>query len=218
MYLRGLGIGIVVTALLMGFTAGKKQTMTDEEIKAKAVSLGMVEQESVLKPVVSQDQADPVQEPAAEPTQVPETKPTKAPTQEPTPEPTPAPEEKQEDADAKAEDVAEEAAAEPAAEQVQADDAKEEAKPAETVKQEETKEQSAGNVRTEGTFTLQIAGGYGSEKVCALLEKGGLISSAADFDKYLCDHGYDHKIRAGTYTIAAGSDYETIAKIITGRQ
>ena len=36
MYLRGLGIGIIVTALIMGLTSGKKQSMTDDEIKAKA--------------------------------------------------------------------------------------------------------------------------------------------------------------------------------------
>ena len=43
-YLRGLGIGIVVTALLMGFTkGGQKETLTDAEIVERAKSLGMVE-------------------------------------------------------------------------------------------------------------------------------------------------------------------------------
>ena len=31
-YLRGLGLGIVVTALIMGFSLSGKQTMTDEKI------------------------------------------------------------------------------------------------------------------------------------------------------------------------------------------
>ena len=209
MYLRGLGIGIVVTALLMGFTSGRKQTMTDEEIKAKAAALGMVEQETVLKPVVSQE---PVQESITEPTEAPTPKPTETPTPEPTATPTPEPTE------TPTPEPTEAPTPEPT--EAPAPEEKQDDKPdqAETAKPEETKEQSGQNVKTEGTFTLQIAGGYGSEKVCALLEKGGLISSAADFDKYLCDHGYDHKIRTGTYTIAAGSDYETIAKIITGRQ
>lgn len=43
-YLRGLGIGIVVTALLMGFATRNANTMTDEEIKERAAALGMVEQ------------------------------------------------------------------------------------------------------------------------------------------------------------------------------
>ena len=47
-YLRGLGIGIVVTALLMGFTKGAaKETLSDDEIIARAEALGMV-QSSVL--------------------------------------------------------------------------------------------------------------------------------------------------------------------------
>ena len=192
----------------MGFTSGRKQTMTDEEIKAKAAALGMVEQETVLKPVVSQE---PVQESIAEPTEAPTPKPTETPTPEPTATPTPEPTE------TPTPEPTEAPTPEPT--EAPAPEEKQDDKPdqAETAKPEETKEQSGQNVKTEGTFTLQIAGGYGSEKVCALLEKGGLISSAADFDKYLCDHGYDHKIRTGTYTIAAGSDYETIAKIITGR-
>ena len=40
-YLRGLGIGILVTALIMGATGGKK--LTEDEIRAKALQLGMVE-------------------------------------------------------------------------------------------------------------------------------------------------------------------------------
>jgi len=45
-YLRGLGIGMVVTALLMGFTTKGKE-MSDEEIKARAMELGMVEQRTL---------------------------------------------------------------------------------------------------------------------------------------------------------------------------
>ena len=47
-YLRGLGIGIVITALLMGFTkTATKETLSDDEIIARAEALGMV-QSSVL--------------------------------------------------------------------------------------------------------------------------------------------------------------------------
>ncbi|MDE5679923.1 MAG: hypothetical protein K2I01_05765, partial [Lachnospiraceae bacterium] len=42
-YLRGLGIGILVTVLLMTVAAGKRRTMTDEEIKERARELGMSE-------------------------------------------------------------------------------------------------------------------------------------------------------------------------------
>lgn len=42
-YLRGLGLGIIITALIMGFAGGKKETLTNEEIIARAKTLGMVE-------------------------------------------------------------------------------------------------------------------------------------------------------------------------------
>lgn len=52
-YLRGLGLGIVLTAVLLGITAGsRKETLTDEEIIVKAKSLGMVE-ETVLNDSVA---------------------------------------------------------------------------------------------------------------------------------------------------------------------
>ena len=45
-YLRGLGIGIIVTALIMGISLGGKEEMTDEEVIARARELGMVESEA----------------------------------------------------------------------------------------------------------------------------------------------------------------------------
>ena len=45
-YLRGLGIGIVVTAIIMSFTR-QPEKLTDAQIKMRALELGMIE-ESVL--------------------------------------------------------------------------------------------------------------------------------------------------------------------------
>ena len=42
-YMRGLGIGIVVTALIMGVTMDKGRPLSDAEIRAKALTLGMVD-------------------------------------------------------------------------------------------------------------------------------------------------------------------------------
>lgn len=50
MYLRGLGIGIVVTALILGVSGGKEE-MSDAEVIARAKELGMVEAEAVSKEV-----------------------------------------------------------------------------------------------------------------------------------------------------------------------
>ena len=53
-YLRGLGIGIVVTAIIMSIT-NKPEEMTDAEIKMRALELGMVE-ESVLADLQAKDE------------------------------------------------------------------------------------------------------------------------------------------------------------------
>lgn len=78
-YLRGLGIGILVTALIMGFTTKDNRPLTDAEIRAAAAELGMVESDSLRLADLPQDQTA---EPAKEP--------------EPTPEATPEPEAKPE--------------------------------------------------------------------------------------------------------------------------
>ncbi len=48
-YLRGLGIGVLVTAFILGIT-GKEEKLTDVQIKLRAKELGMVE-ETVLSEI-----------------------------------------------------------------------------------------------------------------------------------------------------------------------
>ena len=43
-YLRGIGLGIIVTALVLHFTlASSDSAMSDEQIKQRAMELGMIE-------------------------------------------------------------------------------------------------------------------------------------------------------------------------------
>ena len=78
-YLRGLGIGTIVTALILGIALGNpNDQMSNEEIKQRAKELGMVEGTGVL--------TDGVEEPeqALQPTEKPaEPEPTIQPTREP---------------------------------------------------------------------------------------------------------------------------------------
>ena len=65
-YLRGLGIGIVVTALLMGATT-KTEPMSDAQIKEKARALGMTEKgEQVLSEAMSPGSSVSVDKPKIE--------------------------------------------------------------------------------------------------------------------------------------------------------
>ena len=74
-YLRGLGVGIVVTSLILGIGLGsRKETLSNEEIKERARTLGMVEESITVAEAAAQKEeeaqekvtADPVPEENAE--------------------------------------------------------------------------------------------------------------------------------------------------------
>ena len=50
------------------------------------------------------------------------------------------------------------------------------------------------------------------------LEEAGVIESAAAYDNYLYQNGYDKRIIAAVYEIPVDADEEQIARIITGRK
>lgn len=89
-YLRGLGIGIFLTALIMGLAKGDAQTMTDEEVKARATELGMVEKKTLSD--VREDESITIQnEKEEQETSTPEPTVTKEPQTSAIPEETPLP-------------------------------------------------------------------------------------------------------------------------------
>lgn len=56
-----------------------------------------------------------------------------------------------------------------------------------------------------------INGGDGSYTVAKKVQQVGLVDSAAKFDEFLCNNGYDKRLTVGTHKIKEGSDYKTIA-------
>ena len=97
-YLRGIGIGIVVTAVIMGVALGNPAGgISDDEVRARAEKLGMSDDTRVLseneeKETKTQETATPeiqkTTEPTAKPTTAPTTEPTAEVAAEPTTEPT----------------------------------------------------------------------------------------------------------------------------------
>ena len=82
-YLRGLGIGILVTAVIMGVTQGsRKETLSDREIRERAAALGMVEPGNSLADLEAAETPAATEIPAA----------TEAPAETETPAATEAPE------------------------------------------------------------------------------------------------------------------------------
>ena len=192
-YLRGLGVGIVVTALIMGISlGGKKESLSNEEIKARAKELGMVEASTTLADELTGADKLPEmeeQQDLTEPSPVMQQE-TPQPTLQPTPQPTP------------------ESTAEPLPEPTQ--------QPAN--QSSESEDPEAISKENKESITIEVNKGDGSFTVCKRLEEAGLIASAANFDTFLCENGYDKRIRAGSFEIPADADPEQIARILIGTE
>ena len=192
-YLRGLGTGILVTALILIIASGQKETMTDEEVKARAKELGMVES-TLLSDLANQTPAaepETMADPAA--TAEPET------TEKATPEPAAEPE----------------TTAEPTPEPTAEPEATAEPTPEPTVEPETTAEPTTEPATEQESILITIRSGESSVSVSKALEEAGLVASAQEYDRYLCENGYDKKIRSGEHRIPVGADDAEIAAIIT---
>ena len=188
-YLRGLGIGIFFTALILGVSFSNRKGISDEEVIKRAKELGLVES-TYLNNVATKP--EPESKPEAESgTEEPiETKPAKEPETEP----------------------AKETEANPSNTEAEEFVTEESTQSGETEKPEESTE----SVATEDEFvTLEIIRGDSSTKVAQKLEELGVIEDYKAFDRYLGKNGYDVKIKAKTYQIPTNATEEEIAIIIT---
>lgn len=215
-YLRGLGLGILITAIIMGAAQRGGKEMSDEEVRQRARELGMIENTVLSEPV-----AEPETDGTADVEQA-ETDAAAA-QEEAAPADTEPVTEDMQEAAADEQDTQEQTDAEDSQEQADAVDSQADAADAQTASEEET-EQSTGaqsETKTAASGEAQIFTidkGDSSVSVAQKLEQAGLISSAASYDRFLCDNGYDKKIRAGEYTIPADAGDEQIARIITGME
>ncbi len=201
-YLRGLGIGMLVSAFIMGVVVNG-ETMTDKEIKARAAELGMVEQ----KAVTLSDLIDGEDEGKSE-SPIEDNKEREGASQEPTGELDGS----LEDSEGGTQEIIDESVGgqESASEAISTDEPEETAEAS-----TEASEDSGQN--DDGLITVVIEWGEGSLSVSRSLEAAGLVEDASEYDRYLCDNGYSKTLRAGTYKIAKGSSEEEIARIIIGR-
>ena len=185
-YLRGLGIGIVVTAIIMGIATSGKRGMTDEEIIARAKELGMVEN-TVLSEKTEEEA------------------------------------ETEADVDiANAEDATEKSAIEetkkPETSTEQKQNTTEETKKPETSTERQTTADKKEDITSAVVKTITVNSGDGSYTVAKKLAEAGVVTSAENFDTYLCQNGYDKKLRTGNFSIPADASDEQIARIVTGAE
>lgn len=214
-YMRGLGTGILVTVIIMSISAGQKRPMTDEEVKARAKELGMVEStvlSNLQGSVNGQPEETQTPESGTEPEETKEPDGTTEPVETQTPD-SGTEEMQNPDSGTKPEETKEPGDTTEPAETTNPDGATE---PAETAEPEETPNAPVTEEERGDMVTIVIKSGESSVSVSKSLAEAGLVENASDYDRYLCQNGYDKKIRVGTYEIQTGASEEEIAKIITG--
>lgn len=212
-YLRGLGVGIVVTSLILGIGLGsRKETLSNEEIKERARELGMVEESITVAEAAAQKEEEaqeaevtvaPVPEENAESDAEPIVNAEPEMSSEPAVSTGAAPE--------ASEKPNVSAASEPAASTAPEAGATPEAgvKPV-----ADEAEEDSGTAPEKEIVDITINPGEGSYVISQKLEQSGLIDDAAEYDAYLCDNGYHTKLRAGVHKIPMGSTREEIAKLL----
>lgn len=222
-YLRGLGIGIAVTAIIMGIAQSGGRTMTDKEIIARAKELGMVENTVLSDTIDENAEKENIDENSAGDTDV------KDQSQDKTPQDS-----------AKADDVVQtvgdNVSADETDTQKDTDDAETESgadrpddadatpdstEDAEAETESEEAEEPADTheiITSAAIKTITVNSGDGSYTVAKKLADVGVVTSAETFDTFLCQNGYDKRLRTGTFSIPADASDEQIARIVTGAE
>lgn len=205
-YLRGLGLGILFTAVFFMIGGDSKQTMSDEMIKERAKELGMIENTVLVdigntaetvsaeeESYENESETVTVFDESAEETIVEETM------------------------EEEAEESVEESAAEEVSEEEESEPevvSKEESSSVEEVK--ESSDESAAEETSSGgqVISIVVNKGEGSDTVSQRLYDAGLVDDPYAYDKYLMQNGYDRRIGAGEHLIPAGSSWQEIAQIL----
>ena len=210
-YLRGLGIGIAVTAVLLSISSKDGQTLTDAQIRERAVQLGMVDNDAVvLADLQTEENLETQTTPQTQEEQETQIE-TSSQTQEET--------QSEEDIQA-GEETAQ------TGEDSQGREEQETPMETNSQTQEEQPQESAGNEEilqpseelSGAAVSITVNPGDTSLEVSRALAEAGLVQDAESFDRYLCDYGYSRTINTGTYEIMPGTSDEEIAEIISGKR
>lgn len=202
-YMRGLGIGVIVAAVLMGIAlGGDKEKLSDAEIMARAKELGMVES-SVLADLGKEKEPQlPQQSQEME-------------------ENTDQPKQSEEVQEGSTDQPKQSIEGQEGSIDQPKQNKEEQNENTDVLKQNESEQNQnpSSEQDTEDEYvTLVIERGESSVSVSRSLAQLGLVESAKAYDRYLCENGYDKLIRVGTHKIKVGSTQEEIAEIISRKK
>ena len=238
-YLRGLGLGILVTALILSVAGRNRRTMTDAEVKERAKELGMIENTVLLE---KPEETESASETTANTESVSETTAgsdgevqigTDIGNNEDVSQGDLSKEETPKDNQPKGETSEEEKPQKGASQDTEPkEDISQEVtddpeRPEELSKNntEDTQGENDEKVTSAGEdqsrtdeVTLTIVSGDTSYSVAKKLYELGVVPSVEQTDRFLCANGYDRTIRTGVYTIAPEETLESVAKRINGKK
>lgn len=222
-YLRGLGIGIAMTAIIMGISLSGDKSMSNDEIIARAKELGMVENTVLSKPTDEEEKSgntenvENEQDIADNPQDTLESNPDDIAATDDIAEDDEG--DSRVDNDSEDQPDSEDAGVEDSETEYAEITGEEENNPEENEESEGGEPEPAnGTVASSELKVITINSGDGSYTVAKKLADVGVITSAKNFDTYLCENGYDKRLRTGTYSIPADASDEQIARIVTGRE
>ncbi len=209
-FLRGVGIGILVTTIILTVTHSSERRMSDSEVIDRAIELGMSfsashsgqqssteeassEESSAGQENSGDDVTDDLQHESEAETEMGSQSPSET-----------------------ASELAGDGEALPGKESgaVTGMTTQATTETAETTTELTTENENngsaAGVMNNEVTCTINITKGMSSRTVCDMLKQNGIIEDAADFDRYLIKTGYDDKIRVGEVEVNSGMTYEEL--------
>ena len=228
-YLRGLGLGILVTALILSVAGRNRRTMTDAEVKERAKELGMIENTVLLEKPEETESASETTAGSDGEVQIG----TDIGNNEDVSQGDLSKEETPKDNQPKEETSEEEKPQKGASQDTEPKDntsqevTDDPERPEELSKNntEDTQGENDEKVTSAGEdqsrtdeVTLTIVSGDTSYSVAKKLYELGVVPSVEQTDRFLCANGYDRTIRTGVYTIAPEETLESVAKRINGKK
>ena len=195
MYLRGLGIGIIVTAIILIIARNTGNKMSDREIIERAEELGMVMKET------TSDKLFPDEEETTENTTTENTTTEPSTTEAPTTE---AP-------------TTETPTTEAPTTEAPTTEAPTTEAPTQPLTQPPTQPPTIPQDTTVVTAKIVITRGMYSEAISQAMERTGVISDWRKFNDFLEANGYAERLQTGTFTLKSTMTYDEMAKILTSR-
>ncbi len=194
-YLRGLGIGILITAIV--FIIAGPSELSEEEIIKRAEELGYTKVEEEVTPSIGIKELLEAETPAPTNTQIPSPTDaisiTEAPTETPAPTETVAP------------------TIEPTSTPIPANT------PIPTYTPVPTQEPTIVPEETVITAEIVVERGNTATVVCRKIEEAGILEDGDALRIYLINNGLTDYINVGTYTLSSDMSIDEIANHITGR-